>query len=160
MSLIRRNRPAALALGVVLGLAVGGGAALAAVDAGKVVSSRIDGFKKMGAAFKGLNDGLKADAPDVKALQANAKTVNQYAHQVGKWFPAGSGPESGVKTRAKAEIWSDAAGYKAAVAKLETEAAKLEKVSKTGDVGAIKDQAKALGGACGGCHKVYRGPEA
>ena len=35
MSLIRRNRPAALALGVVLGLAVGGGTAFAAVDAGK-----------------------------------------------------------------------------------------------------------------------------
>lgn len=65
MSLIRRNRPAALALGVVLGLAVGGGAAFAAVDAGKVVASRIDGFKKMGAAFKGVNDGLKADAPEI-----------------------------------------------------------------------------------------------
>lgn len=160
MSPNRRNRSAALVLGLVLGIAVGGGAALAAVDAGKVVASRIDGFKKMGAAFKGVNDGVKADAPDLKALQANAKTVNQYAHQVHKWFPAGTGPDSGAKTRAKAEIWSDAAGFKAAVTKLEVEAAKLEKVSKTGDINAIKDQGKALGGACGGCHKVYRGPEA
>ena len=99
------------------------------------------------------------DAPDAKAMAGQAATVNQMAHQVGKWFPAGSGPESGQKTRAKAEIWSDSAGFATAVHNLEVESAKLETVAKGGDIEALKAQAKATGGACGGCHTKYRAPE-
>jgi cytochrome c556 len=159
MTLSARKRPIGLVVGVVLAVAVSSGAALAAVDAGKVIASRIDGFKKMGSAFKGMNDGLKSDAPDAKVLADQAKTVNQVAHQVGKWFPAGSGPESGQKTRAKAEIWSDGAGFATAVKNLEIESAKLETVAKGGDIEALKAQVKATGGACGGCHTKYRAPE-
>ena len=138
------KHPAALALAIVVGAAGVSGTALAAVDAGKVIASRIDGFKKMGGAFKTINDTLKTDAPDKAVIAAQAKIVAQQAKQVGKWFPAGSGPESGQKTRAKAEIWTDAAGYASAVKALEVEAAKLETVARGGDVDAIKAQVKAL----------------
>lgn len=153
------KRPAALALGLILGLSIAGGTALAAVDAAKVYADRHDNFKKIGMAFKTINDGLKADAPDSKAIAAQAKIISDLSGKIPSWFPKGSGPESGVKTRAKAEIWSDWATFQASAKSLQTESAKLQTIALKGDVEAIKAQTKATGKACGTCHDKFRGPE-
>ena len=75
------------------------------------------------------------------------------------WFPKGSGPESGVKTDAKAEVWNDAAGFAAAANRFQGEAAKLQEIAAGGDIAAIKAQVRATGGACKNCHDKYRVPE-
>lgn len=159
MSPLSAKRPVALVLGLALSFAAVGGAALAAVDAGKVISTRIDNYKKIGKAFKDINDGLKADAPDAKAIAAQAKVIKDLSGHIPSWFPKGTGPEAGVKTRAKAEIWSDWATFAAAAKGLQTESAKLETIAKGGDIDAIKGQVKATGGACKTCHDKFRGPE-
>jgi cytochrome c556 len=133
--------------------------AVAAVDAAKVEHDRMEGFHKIGGAFKLVNDQLKADKPDTGVIAAQAKVVADLAKQIPSWFPAGSGPETGIKTRAKAEIWSDNGGFVAAAKGLETESTKLASVAAGGNVDAIKAQVKATGGACGTCHNKYRGPE-
>lgn len=153
------KRPVALVLGLALSFAAVGGGALAAVDAGKVISARIDNYKKIGTAFKAINDGLKADAPDAKAIAAQAKVMKDLSAQIPNWFPKGTGPESGVKTRAKAEIWSDWATFAASAKSLNAESTKLESLAKAGDIDAIKAQVKATGGACKTCHDKFRGPE-
>jgi cytochrome c556 len=153
------KRPVALVLGLALSFAAVGGAALAAVDAGKVIAARIDNYKKIGTAFKGINDGLKADTPDTKAIAAQAKTIKDLSGHIPSWFPKGTGPESGVKTRAKADIWSDWATFAASAKGLHTESAKLETIARGGDIDAIKAQVKATGGACKTCHDKFRGPE-
>jgi cytochrome c556 len=159
MSPLFAKRPVALILGLTLGFTAVGGAALAAVDAGKVITSRIDNYKKIGTAFKAINDGLKADTPDTKAIAVQAKVIKDLSGQIPSWFPKGTGPEAGVKTRAKAEIWSDWATFAASAKGLQTESAKLETLAKRGDLEAIKAQVKATGGACKTCHDKFRGPE-
>ncbi|HEX5379716.1 MAG TPA: cytochrome c [Phenylobacterium sp.] len=159
MPIFSSRRPVGLVLGLALGFAALGGTALAAVDAAKVITARIDNYKKIGTAFKAINDGLKADTPDTKAIAAQAKVVKDLAGHIPGWFPKGSGPETGLKTRAKAEIWTDWATFTAASKGLLTESAKLETIARGGDIEAIKAQVKATGGACGTCHTKFRGPE-
>jgi cytochrome c556 len=159
MSPLSAKRPVALVLGLALSFAAVGGAALAAVDAGKLIATRIDNYKKIGTAFKSINDGLKADTPDTKAIASQATVIKDLSGHIPSWFPKGTGPETGVKTRAKGEIWSDWATFAASAKSLQAESAKLESIARGGDVDAIKAQVKATGGACKTCHDKFRGPE-
>jgi len=102
---------------------------------------------------------LKVEAPDTAAIAGQAAIIEGLAQKIPTWFPAGTGAESGVKTRAKAEIWADLPSFAAAAKNLESQSASLQAVAKTGDLAAIQAQAKAVGGACGACHMKFRGPE-
>lgn len=137
-------------------LALGGGAALAAVNAKSVIETREANFKSMGKAMKGMNDGLKADSPDMADIAANAAIIRGFAPKISTWFPKGTGPESGVKTEARAEIWTDAAGFGAAARRLEPEVAKLEALARAGDVAGARAQVRLVGGACKGCHDKFK----
>ncbi len=59
-------------------------------------------------------------------------------------------------TKAKPEIWSDNAKFRAAAEKMQGEMSKLAVVSKGGNIDAIKAQAGATGGACKACHDDFR----
>lgn len=137
-------------------LALAGGAALAAVNAKAVIETRESNFKSMGKAMKAMNEGLKAEAPDMAAITANASTIRGFAPKISTWFPKGTGPEAGVKTEAKAEIWTDPAGFAAAASRLEPEAAKLETLARAGDVAGARAQFRVVGGTCKGCHDKFR----
>ena len=157
-------RRAMMALALSAAAAVAAGAAVAQDNAsaspgGKAVLARQAHYKELGKAFGGLNAELRKDAPDKGAAAAAATSVNTLAQALPSWFPKGSGPEAGVKTAAKAEVWTDAAGFATAVAKLQGETAKLQEVATAGDLDALKAQVKATGGACKNCHDQYRAPE-
>src|SRR5215472_9509959 len=139
-------------------LAAGGALAQEATPGGKAVLARQTHYKELGKVFGGIGAELRKDAPDKAAIAADATTANGLAQQLPTWFPKGSGPEAGVKTAAKAEIWSDAAGFDAAVAKLQAETGKLADAAAGGDVDAIKAQFRATAGACNACHEKYRAP--
>lgn len=135
------------------------GAAAAAQTAVQTIAARQAGYKQMGGAFKIINDQLKAGSPDTAAMAKAAKTIADTSTAQYAWFPKGSGPEAGVKTRAKSDIWSDPAGFAAAQKALQTQAAKMHQLALTKDIDGMKAQAKALGGACAGCHKPFRAEE-
>lgn len=135
------------------------GAATAAQTAAQTIAARQAGYKQMGGAFKVINDQLKAGSPDTAAIAAAAKKISDVSTAQFSWFPKGSGPEAGVKTRAKADIWSDPAGFAAAQKALQTQAAKMQQLALAKDVEGMKAQARALGGACAGCHKAFRAEE-
>ena len=61
-----------------------------------------------------------------------------------------------VKSAALPEIFSDAAKFKEAQDRLQSEVAKLVAVSKSGDEAAVKAQLGATGKACGSCHETFR----
>jgi cytochrome c556 len=63
------------------------------------------------------------------------------------------------KTDAKADIWQDWDKFAAAAKELEEESGKLATVAQSGDMMAIAAQVKAVGKACGGCHKPFRKPK-
>ncbi|HEX7759119.1 MAG TPA: cytochrome c [Caulobacteraceae bacterium] len=132
------------------------GAGLSAADA---VKARQQHFKDQGGAAKALGEQFKSGAPDPAIVKAQAATLAQLVSALPTWFPAGSGPEAGVKTRALPLIWSDAPGFSAAARNLAVETAKLNTLAASGDMAAAGTQMQAVGAACGGCHKKYRGPE-
>ena len=61
-----------------------------------------------------------------------------------------------VKSAALPAVWSDNAKFMEAADRLQSEAAKLYAVSRSGDEAAVKAQIGAVGKACGGCHESFR----
>ncbi len=154
------SRTTGIALVICLGaMAMGSGAALAQSAGAKAAAARHENFKPVGAASKALRDELAKGTPDRNALNANARKLALLSTQLPTWFPKGSGPESKFKTRAKANIWSDAAGFASASKALQVETGKFQTLAAGGDVAAIKAQYRAVGGACKACHDKYRVPE-
>jgi cytochrome c556 len=147
------------ALALTAGLAAG--AALAqdpapATPGGKAVLARQAHYKELNGAFRAINEQLRAEAPDKAAIASNAGKMKALAADLPSWFPKGSGPEAGVKTAAKAEIWTDAEGFAAAATGLQAETAKLADVAMGADLETLKVQARATGAACKACHDKYR----
>jgi cytochrome c556 len=150
-----------------LGVAAAAGGALAHEHmgpmpksaAGKAAYQRHENFKQQGATFKAILDELKKDSPDMKLLAGASTKLKGLAGQLPTWFPKGSGVESGMKTDAKAEVWTDAAGFAAAANRLQVETSKLQALGAAGDLAGFKAQVRAVGGACKNCHDKYRVPE-
>ncbi|MDB5476805.1 MAG: cytochrome [Phenylobacterium sp.] len=150
----------AVAMAVAVGLGVAAGGAFAADATGQAAATkRHDNFKAQGAAFKGLLDEIKKETPDKVVIATNAAKLKASSLVLQSWFVKGSGPDAGVKTEAKAEAFTDAAGFAAAADKFKTEAAKLDALAQAGDIDGVKGQVRAVGGACKGCHDKYRAPE-
>jgi cytochrome c556 len=148
--------------GLVLTASLAAGAVLAADPApatpgGKAVLARQAHYRELNGAFRAINEQLRGDTPDKAVIATEAGKMKALAADLPSWFPKGSGPEAGVKTAAKAEIWTDAEGFDAAAMRLQVETAKLADVATAGDPEAIKAQARAIGGACKNCHDKYRG---
>jgi cytochrome c556 len=149
------SRPALILLAAAL--ATTGSVAATPTPTGKAaVAARQAGYKKMGAAMKALNDQLKTDAPAKPVILDAARTVAVTAREQPRLFPAGSGASAGVPTDALPAIWTSRADFDAKMADLLTESAKLQTVAATGDIAAIRVQAKATGGTCAACHRAYR----
>jgi cytochrome c556 len=138
---------AVLALGAVPVLAAG---------AAEIIKTRHEGYRELGASFKNVNDELRSAKPQAMILQLSARQIRNVATQQYGWFPAGSGPQAGVKTKARPEIWTKAPAFKAAQDNFAKQANAFFKVAATGDVAKIRLAAKPLGAACAGCHKQFR----
>ncbi|MDO8412071.1 MAG: cytochrome c [Phenylobacterium sp.] len=153
-----RNARRGLVLGLVLcaSVAVSGAAVAQGGAAEKAVGARQAGFKQIGASFKAVNDELKRGKPDMAAVATAATRLETHAGQVPTWFPRGSGVESGAKTAARAEVWSDAAGFADAAANLRVQTDRLAALAAEGDVAATRRQATQVGAACKACHTKYR----
>lgn len=139
-----------------VGLALAAGGAQAQFSPKEAVAARINAYRETGAAFKSINDQLKSGAPLKIMMRTSARTIAASARDQYGWFPAGSGAEAGVKTKAKPAIWADAAGFRDAQARFQREADLMNKVVETGDAAAMQKQARALGQACQACHQKYR----
>jgi cytochrome c556 len=120
---------------------------------------RHDEYHKLGDAFKTIRDQSKTDAPDTAAIKSAAQVVHDASVNQFKWFPAGSGPKPGVKTRAKEEIWSKPQDFEAAQKLFAEQATKLNTVAASGDSAAVRTQFAATGKACKNCHDTFRVPE-
>ena len=130
--------------------------AAAALDPKAAVATRQAGFKRMGAAFKTINDQLKADAPAKDQIVAAARIVAATARAQPALFPAGSGASAGVPNDALPAVWSQRPAFDAQMAKLVAETGKLATVAAGGDLAAIREQARATGAVCRACHTQFR----
>jgi cytochrome c556 len=148
---------ALLAMGIALiaiGAAIAGEAE--SPSAQDVIDARQSGFKKMGAAMKAIAEQLKSGAPDLAKITVAAQAVGVGAREQPSWFPAGTGPESGLQTDALAHIWKDTSKFTALSGQLGTESGNLTAAAAAGDLTAIRTQFKVLSDVCSTCHKSFR----
>jgi len=127
--------------------------------AGRAADARHEKFEEIGEAAKTVFDQLKAKEPDMAAIRSAAGTIKALAPQIPDWFPAGSGPDDGIRTDALPTVWTRPAEFKAAAARFLDESTRFHALAQGDDVKAIGAGAQALGGACKGCHDKFREEE-
>ena len=110
----------------------------------------------LGQNMGGIGDILKQGLPFKGNIAHHAAAINAAAQNIASAFEK---KVTDGATDAKPKIWSDFAEFKEKAEKVQEESAKLAKVSMSGDMSAVGAQVKALGKACGGCHKEYRKPK-
>lgn len=143
--------------GAWLGLIFFAATAAYAAPAG-TVHTRIAGFRELGAAFKAVNDGLRSDQPQTILILQSARQIRNAANQMPSWFPAGSGPEVGVKTAARREIWLEPGKFKSEQDRFIASAAKLQAAANSGSLDLMRKEARGLGATCKSCHDSFRVP--
>ena len=107
-------------------------------------------MKLNGGATRTLAGMVKGQAPvDAEKAQAAMNILNAAALGFGYMFPEGS--QTGAETEAAPAIWSDRAGFDAAVAKYVKDT-----TATITDMDSLKAAFGAAASNCGSCHKAYR----
>lgn len=130
-------------------------------DAATVIEMRQQGYKDMGAAFKGIRDQYRRPKPVMVMIREYTRPLVRYSREpvVEKWFPAGSGPEAGIETEALPVIWERPEEFAARWQDYVDAAGRLQTAAKTGDLDATRERTRELGETCGGCHDTFREEE-
>lgn len=135
---------------------ISGGFVAADETPADIIKMRHDRLKDLGVEAKAIGGQAKSGTLDRAIMTEAAKKIAATAHEIQTWFPKGSGPESGVKTLAKPDIWTKPDEFKAAADAFAPAADKLVEVVANGDAPAIFAQLQATGKTCHDCHKPFR----
>jgi cytochrome c556 len=120
------------------------------------VEARQAALKKMGAAMKVIVDQLKSAAPDTARMLEAAQLLAARAEELPRWFPAGSGSDSGIETDALPYIWQNRAKFDALASELTPASKALTSALQRNDLPAVRSQAKAVSDTCAACHRSFR----
>jgi cytochrome c556 len=120
--------------------------------------AQADVIEKRQKAMKGNAENAKAikkaaEEKDYATIETKAKDIMGVSEKIPDLFPKGS---TQGKTKAKDEIWEKQDDFKKAAKNLGKAAGELADAAKTKDEEAVKVKVKALGDACGACHKAFR----
>ena len=132
-------------------------AALIAAPA-DTIRARIASYRELGAAFKAVNDGLRGSEIQTVLIGQYARQIRNASRAQYTLFPAGTGPQPGIKTNAKAEIWKKPAEFRAAQDAFVRAADSFQAAVNKGNPAAIKSEARKLGASCKSCHDAFRAP--
>jgi len=127
----------------------------------EAVRVRKQNFSEIGTIAKNINDALKAGNKLVgdPTITSSVQQLGNYARDQKFWFKAGTGPESGADTDAKAEIWTQPDDFAKKSEALIEASTQLATVYASGDGAAFATQWKAVGKTCESCHESYRVPD-
>lgn len=114
--------------------------------------ARHEKFESIGDSFKVINQEAKKPAPDAALIKARAAEIATLAEELPTWFPAGSGPQDGVKTDALEAVWTDQAKFAERAEGLKVASAAL----RDSDDASVVANAGKLGAACKACHDSFR----
>lgn len=133
-----------------------GGPAFAQAKLEDVIKYRQGLYQVVGWQNRTMGSMVKGQAPfDAAEFARAAEIVSLMAAVAPGAFAPGS--DKGAPTRAKPEIWSDAAGFKKVMDNFQAESAKLAQVAKGAkDIDAVRGQYGAFIKTCGACHDNYR----
>ena len=128
--------------------------------AGQAVDARRALMKSNGKNFGVVAGFVKKGKGSAADAAKSARMIASNLAQFPNHYPKGTAQGSGAgNTRAKAEIWTNWAGFTGGAAKVTDLALKVAMAADSGDKGAIGAALGALGKGCGGCHKAFRGPK-
>ena len=120
------------------------------------VKARNDAMEDAGKAFKAMGAIAKKQATfDAALVKKSSEIVAAKLAACSTLFPPGS-EKGSVKSLAKPECFSDAAGLAAG---LKASIGTAEALSKVTDEAAFLPAFKAAGDSCKGCHDKYRVPK-
>ena len=143
---------------VTAGVLTLGLSSMAMADATASIEARQACMKANGGMMKVMVPIIKGQkAYDKAAVDASIAAAQKACGGWADWWGTDTKPDTAAgkaaKTEAKAEIWSDPAGFEAAgKAYVTAEAA----VQASADEASFKAAFPALGKACGACHEKYR----
>ena len=136
-------------------LCVGGAANAQGEGQAGIVQGRQAAMMLSGAAMGSIKASI--DAGQAPATQRfNTRALARWAHAVPGMFPAGSGAEAGVPTKAKPEAWSDRAGFEARAADYAAAADRLAELAAGEDAAAFAAQWAVVRQSCNACHATYK----
>jgi cytochrome c556 len=118
-----------------------------------LIETRQVGFALLSGDFTGIR-AVAAAKGDVKSLENPAKAMVRFAALIPSLFPQGTA--AGSNTKALPDIWSKNEDFKKAAAAFGDASAMLVKASAAGDVAGVDAAIKAVGDACGACHRAFR----
>lgn len=116
------------------------------------IKYRQSAYTLMGNHMGRINAQLKADKPDLAAIQRSAGIIDFASQLPGEAYIPGSDKGN---TKAKPEIWTDPKVREVGKA-MRAEVVKLVEVSKGTDIAAIRTQFQATAKSCDNCHENYR----
>jgi len=123
------------------------------------IADRQANYKQMGAAMKAINDQLRSGNPSVREIRRRSALIAGFSVRLLRWFPRGSGPEAGARTRALPAIWTDHDSFTRRGAALVVAARRLDAAARGGDLVSIRAALPAVSRACSACHDDFRAPE-
>jgi cytochrome c556 len=91
---------------------------------------------------------------DQAAFLMRAQRLDQVSKMA--WDGFGPGTDAGAPTKAKPEIWSDAAGFKQAADAFQAETPKLVAAAQSGNMDQIKAAFQGVVKTCDNCHDKFR----
>jgi cytochrome c556 len=139
--------------GMLLAGLISGGVAMVAIAQDAAIEKRTSLMKSQGGYFKTLNQTAKGELPFSPDTVKAAEGVVGTSKQVAAVFKTGA---PGKGSAAKPEIWSDWADFEKHAKELEAAAPQLVAAAQSSDAAKLGDANKAVGAACGGCHKAYK----
>ena len=126
---------------------------LSLADSKGIIKYRQNVMKATGGHMGAIVDILKNRLPLADHIVDHARAIQQNSKMTLAMFPIGSGLGD---TKAKPVIWENWSKFESAVKAFVRESSKLVKVAESGDMKALAKQVRAIGKACGGCHKNFR----
>ncbi len=120
--------------------------------------AQADAIEKRQKAMKSNSADAKAikaavESKDYATIETKAKDIMGTAEKIPSLFPKGS---TTGKTKAKAEIWEKNDDFVKHAKALSKSAGELAAAAKAGNDAEVGVKVKAMGDACGACHKAFR----
>ena len=128
-------------------------------DVAAFMHDRHERYEDLGKAMKAIGREMKGGSPSIDTIRRNADHIARFSTEAPALFPRGTGPETGNRTRAKAEIWSDPETFRQRMTAFQAAAARFNQAAQSGDLAAIRAAVPRLSEACKNCHDRFRAPE-
>lgn len=116
-----------------------------------IVKERMDRFSEAKGQMRALRGAIQSG--DLTKAGTITSAMVPWAKEMADAFPEGSdqAPSEALPT-----IWTDKAGFAAAIAAYDEALTAMNKAIMSGDMSAASNGFKSLGASCSNCHKSYR----